>query len=188
MKRFVNLLCVVLLVCMLATPSMAKMTDSQRLVCHGIIHSAAGAAAGAAAGLAQIPLSDNLVLAGIIGSMTLGLAQTLDVSLVQMSAETVGLSVLSYFGGTIAIRNISQLVGGWLPLVGNSLNATTAAGLVEYIGWKMAYAFEAGNWAMFNIALEVGSTTIGTGVSTGTAAVSSSAGKSIWQTVKSWFD
>lgn len=41
------------------------LTDDQELMCHGIIHSASVAAARVGAGLAQIPLSDNVVITPI---------------------------------------------------------------------------------------------------------------------------
>ena len=39
-------------------------------------------------------------------------------------------------------RTASQILIGWLPGVGNVINAVTAASLTETIGWIMAKEFE----------------------------------------------
>ena len=39
-------------------------------------------------------------------------------------------------------RTASQVLIGWIPGVGNIINATTAATLTEAIGWIMANEFE----------------------------------------------
>lgn len=150
MKRFVKVLCVVFMLMLLASPSMA-MTDNQRYLCHGIIHTATAAAAGSAAALSQVPGADNLALAGILGTMTVGLANVFDISFGQTSVEIIGLAVLSYFGGPIATRMVSQWLAGWIPIAGNTLNAATMTALVEYIGWTMANAFDSGEWALGKI-------------------------------------
>lgn len=36
----------------------------------------------------------------------------------------------------------SQVALGWFPGIGNVINATTAAGLTEAMGWIMANEFE----------------------------------------------
>lgn len=160
MKRFLKVLCVILLLGVLVSPS-AAMTDNQRLLCHGIIHTATAAAAGSAAALSQMPGADNIALAGILGTMTVGLANVFDISFGQASAETVGLTVLTYFGGPIATRTVSQWLAGWIPLAGNALNAATMTALVEYIGWTMADAFDSGEWALWKIGGAFGTLVVG---------------------------
>lgn len=155
MKKVKKILFVALLVLGVFASSAYAMTDGQRYACHGIIHSAATAAAGSAFVLSQAPGTDNIALAGILGAMTFALANVFDLSFVRTSAETVGISVITYFGGVIAARAVSQWLGGWIPLVGNSLNATSMALLVEFIGWEIAAAFESGNWAVIFVGLEL---------------------------------
>ena len=44
-------------------------------------------------------------------------------------------------GATVG-RTVSQILIGWIPGIGNAINATTAAGLTEAIGWKIANEFD----------------------------------------------
>ncbi|MBS4879931.1 MAG: hypothetical protein KH138_06445 [Firmicutes bacterium] len=39
-------------------------------------------------------------------------------------------------------RGISQTLVGWIPGLGNAINAGTAAGLTEAIGWILADDFD----------------------------------------------
>ncbi len=162
MKKLLKILCAVIAVMVLSSGAFA-MTDNQRWLCHGIIHTATAAGTGSAAALAQAPGMDNLALAGILGTMTVGLANVFDISLGQTSMESLGISVITYFGGTIAARTLSQWLAGWIPLAGNALNAATMAGLIEYIGWTMADAFDSGEWATWKIAWSVGGLVVGGG-------------------------
>jgi hypothetical protein len=40
-------------------------------------------------------------------------------------------------------RSISQVLVGWLPIYENIINASTAAGVTETIGWAVAKDFAA---------------------------------------------
>ncbi len=162
MKKLLKILCAVIAVMVLSSGAFA-MTDNQRWVCHGIIHTASAAGAGSAAALAQAPGTDNLALAGILGTMTVGLAKVFDISLGQTSAESIGVSIIAYFGGTIAARTVSQWIAGWIPLAGNALNAATMAALIEYVGWTIADAFDSGEWVTWKIALSVLTLNLGGG-------------------------
>ena len=114
------------------------MTTEQRLKCHAIIHAAATAAAGVGAGLAQIPLSDNLLITpiqiGMVASLGQVFGRTLD--------ETAIKGLISAAAGTITGRNIAQALLGWMPGLGNAINASTAFGVTEAIGWAIASNFE----------------------------------------------
>ena len=44
---------------------------------------------------------------------------------------------------TLVGRSISQVLVGWLPIYGNIINASTAAGVTETIGWAVAKDFAA---------------------------------------------
>ena len=99
--------------------------------CHGIIHGASAAAAGAASGLAQIPGSDNAVLLPIQIGMIVGLGAVFEINITESGAKGL---VLNY-GASLAGRALSQFLVGWIPGLGNAINATTAAGITEVMGW-----------------------------------------------------
>jgi len=104
-------------------------THNQKI--HGIIHTASTAAAGVGAGLAQIPGSDATVLAGIQTTMIVAIGHEYGVPVAQAAAA----DLLLTFTATMVGRWISQLLVGWIPGLGNVINATTAAGLTEAVGW-----------------------------------------------------
>jgi len=39
-------------------------------------------------------------------------------------------------------RAVSQILVGWIPFLGNAVNASTAGGLTEFVGWQMADRFD----------------------------------------------
>jgi len=114
------------------------MTDEQRTKCHAIIHAAAAASGGVGAGLAQLPCSDSLAIIPIQVSMCLSLGAVFGIRLNQSTAE----ATLATATATMAGRGISQVLIGWLPVVGNIINATTAASVTEIIGWGVASDFD----------------------------------------------
>ena len=136
-----KLLCVILVLSLTSSPVLA-MTYSQENSCHAIIHSAATAAAGSAIVMSQAPGADNIALAVAIGGMTIALANVFDISFSKATAETIGVAVLGTFSTTIAARFVSQWLFGWIPFIGNSINAATMFGMVEWVGWEVAGAFD----------------------------------------------
>ncbi|MDE6730348.1 MAG: hypothetical protein K2J71_06185 [Oscillospiraceae bacterium] len=116
------------------------MTYDQKEKCNVIIHSASVAAAGAGAGLAQIPGSDNAVITPIQLTMVIALGKVFDVS-ISKSAATAAIASAS---ASVVGRTVSQFLLGWIPVVGNAINATTAAGITESIGWLIADQFDKG--------------------------------------------
>ena len=138
MKKF---LCMLLILSLTSSPILA-MTAKQEEICYAVIHSSAAAAAGSAVVMSQLPGADNFALASIIGGMTISLAAIFKLSLEDAVSETVGVAVLSYFSKPIAARVASQWLLGWFPFLGNYLNAATMLGLVEWIGWDVAHAFD----------------------------------------------
>ena len=116
------------------------MTQKQRRQCSAIIHSASVAAAGAGAGLAQVVGSDNAVITPIQLTMTISLGKVFGVSLTEASAKA---AMGSMAASTIG-RTASQVLVGWIPGLGNAINATTAAGLTETLGWLIAKEFDEG--------------------------------------------
>ncbi len=114
------------------------MTSDQKEKCHLIIHGAAASASAVGAGLAQIPMSDSAVIIPIQIGMVVALGQVFDQHITDAVAKGVVLGTAAGFGG----RAISQVLVGWIPGVGNLINASTAAALTEAIGWAIADKFD----------------------------------------------
>lgn len=114
------------------------MTEREIALCNGIIHTASAAAAAVGGGLAQLPLSDNLIITPIQATMAVSLGKVFGITLDQSAAKA---AVASALAATVG-RTATQIIVGWFPGVGNIVNATTAAALTETIGWIMAKEFE----------------------------------------------
>jgi uncharacterized protein (DUF697 family) len=98
---------------------------------HGIVHTASAGAAAVGAGLAQIPGSDMPIISGLQTAMIVGIAEVHGVSLTKVAAADLLLTFAASVGG----RSLSQVLVGWVPGLGNAINASTAAALTEAIGW-----------------------------------------------------
>jgi uncharacterized protein (DUF697 family) len=116
------------------------MTTDQKEKCHIIIHGAATAAAAVGGGLAQIPLSDSAVLIPLQIAMIISLGQVFDVHLTDAAAKGIALGTVGSFVG----RAVSQILVGWIPGIGNVINASTAAGITEALGWATVEKFDHG--------------------------------------------
>lgn len=114
------------------------MTSREAGLCNGIIHSASAAAAAVGGGLAQAPVSDNLLITPIQLTMAVSLGKVFGIDLDQSAAKA---AVSNAAAATIG-RAASQVLIGWIPGIGNIINATTAAALTETIGWILANEFE----------------------------------------------
>lgn len=114
------------------------MTSKQKAECHAIIHAASAAAGGVGAGLAQIPCSDNVVITPIQITMVISLGKVFGIELLESGAESL---LATGLAGTVG-RGISQVLVGWIPGVGNAVNASTAAAITESIGWAIAKKFD----------------------------------------------
>lgn len=114
------------------------MTSREIVLCNGIIHSASAAAGAVGAGLAQIPTSDNLIITPIQLTMAVSLGKVFDIDLDQSAAKA---AIASAAAATVG-RTAAQVIGGWIPGVGNIINAATAASITETIGWILAKEFE----------------------------------------------
>lgn len=112
--------------------------DEQKVKCHAIIHGASAAAGTAASGLAQLPCADNLVITPIQITMIISLGAVLEMELSKSSATAILGTVAT---GTIG-RGVSQIALGWIPGLGNFINATTAASITEAVGWAAVKYFE----------------------------------------------
>lgn len=116
------------------------MTKEQKKKCHAIIHTASTAAAGIGAGLAQVPCSDNALITPIQLTMTISLGKVFGVSLGEAAAK----SAIASVAATTVGRAASQVLLGWIPVLGNAINASTAAAITESIGWLIAKEFDEG--------------------------------------------
>jgi uncharacterized protein (DUF697 family) len=105
---------------------------------HGIIHGAAAAAGAVGAGAAQLPGSDYILLVPIQGGMVAAIALVHGRKLNEATAT----GIVGTFGATVIGRSVSQVLVGWIPGVGNVINASTAAALTEAIGWFAHKFFE----------------------------------------------
>jgi uncharacterized protein (DUF697 family) len=114
------------------------LTDEKKVKCHGIIHGASAAAASIGAGLSQIPLSDNVLITPIQIGMIISLGTVLDIKLSKSAAAAIlGTVATSTIG-----RGVSQVLFGWMPIIGNTINASTAAAVTEAVGWAAVKYFE----------------------------------------------
>ncbi len=114
------------------------MTSKETALCNSIIHSASAAAAAVGGGLAQFPGSDNVLITPIQLTMAISLGEVFGITLDQSAAKA---AVASAAAATVG-RTVSQVLIGWIPGVGNIINASTAAAITEAIGWIIASDFE----------------------------------------------
>jgi uncharacterized protein (DUF697 family) len=115
------------------------LTREEREKCGSIIHQASGAAALVGSGMAQIPLSDAVLIAPIQIKMITAIGSVFDVDLTESAAKGLFAALSASCVGRVA----SQLLVGWIPIVGNLVNACTAAGLTEAMGWLAVEHFNA---------------------------------------------
>lgn len=113
------------------------MTDSERSKCHAIIHSTATLAGGVGAGLAQLPTSDNALLIPLQVGMIISLGAVFSMELTESAAR----ATLATTSASLVGRGVSQVLCGWIPIIGNIINACTASGITEIIGWAVANSF-----------------------------------------------
>lgn len=118
------------------------LSSDERTKCNAIIHSAAVAATAAASGMAQIPLADSAVITPIQITMIVSLGKVFGHTITKSAASGIlGGAVASFVG-----RGVSQVLVGWIPGVGNAVNAATAAGITESIGWLAVEQFKKGSY------------------------------------------
>lgn len=96
-----------------------------------IIHLCSVVAGGVGLGLAQLPGSDAPVLVALQTAMILGIADHYEVRLPRVATAELALTMAA----TMVGRGLSQLLIGWIPILGNVANAVTAAGVTEAVGW-----------------------------------------------------
>ncbi|MEA2688176.1 MAG: hypothetical protein QOD51_783 [Candidatus Eremiobacteraeota bacterium] len=56
--------------------------------------------------------------------------------------ESVAKSMVLTGAATLVGHATSQVLVGWIPVIGNIINAATAAGITEAMGWTIANEFD----------------------------------------------
>lgn len=123
-----------------------KMPDDLYNKCSVIIHGASAACGAVGAGLAQLPLADTVPITTAQIGMVIALGQVFDLNITDGTAKGIIVGKASSFVG----KGLVKLMFGWIPVAGNVINAATAAGLTELIGWAVADQFY--NQSLNNIA------------------------------------
>ena len=116
------------------------MTTDQREKCHLIIHGASTAAAGVAAGLAQLPCADAALIVPTQIAMVVAIGRVFGVHI----SDSVGKGLVTSMAGMWLGKGIVSVAIGWVPFLGNAVNAATAAGITEAMGWIVADKFDQG--------------------------------------------
>ena len=117
--------------------TMSRMTSQQRAQCHAIIHAASAGCAVVGAGLAQIPMADRFAITPVQITMTIALGRVFNVELSRSAAASQILATT----GTRLGRGVSQVLVARIPVMGNVVNAATAATVTEMLGWAVAENF-----------------------------------------------
>ena len=113
------------------------MTDDEKTKCHAIIHTATVAAGGVGTGLAQLPGSDTIPITAIQVGLVISLGAVFGMEI----TKSVATSIVGGFLSAASGRFISQILVGWIPGIGNIINAGTAVAITETLGWKVANDF-----------------------------------------------
>ena len=103
-----------------------------------LIHVFSGLAGGVGFGLAQLPSSDAPVIVSIQTTMIMALAERYAVEMSRTAAAELALTLAA----TMVGRSASQVLVGWIPGMGNLLNAATAASITEAVGWAAVRWFQ----------------------------------------------
>jgi uncharacterized protein (DUF697 family) len=118
--------------------TLRPLTYTQKRKSRRIIHGAALAGAFVGAGLAQLPASDNLILVPIEILMVIGLGHAFGLRL-RHSYRT---ALLVGTAATMIGRGVSEFLIGWIPVLGNVVDALTALAVIEVLGWIVAKEFD----------------------------------------------
>jgi uncharacterized protein (DUF697 family) len=111
---------------------------------HALIHAAAAACAAVGGGLAQAPGADTAVITPIQVAMIVALGAEHGTPI----SKTAAAELILPFSAAAVGRGLSQCLLGWVPGLGNVVNAITAAALTEAIGWAADAYFAEGTAAL----------------------------------------
>lgn len=116
---------------------MNYINDSERIKCHTIIHTASVAAGVTGAGLCWLPCSDAPIISAAQITMAISLGKVFGIKLGKSAAK----AAIAAAAASTAGRSVSQLGTFWIPFANFAVNAGTAVGLTEYVGWTLAKDF-----------------------------------------------
>jgi len=86
-------------------------------------------------------MSDNVPLIAIQITMAVSLGNVFDLELSDSAARGLIMTTLASMTGPVLARAATQWLVGWWPGAGNTINAATAAGLTEALGWILVKEF-----------------------------------------------
>ena len=116
---------------------MKYLSNAERTKCHAIIHTASAAAGCIGAGLCWLPGSDAPIISAAQITMAVGLGKVFGIKLSKSAAK----AAIAAAAATAAGRAVSQVATFWIPFANVAINASTAVGLTEYVGWTLAAEF-----------------------------------------------
>jgi uncharacterized protein (DUF697 family) len=116
---------------------MNYINQDDRAKCHAIIHTASSTAGAVGAGLCWFPMSDAPLISAVQIAMTISLGKVFGIKLTKSAAK----AAVAAAAATAAGRAASQLATFWIPFANIAINASTAVGLTEFIGWTLAEEF-----------------------------------------------
>jgi uncharacterized protein (DUF697 family) len=114
------------------------MTNEQRKKCEEIIHSVAAGTGAVGAGLSSTLVADTAVITPMQAKMIEDLGNVFGV---EKGTAVMQGTISSVVAGIVG-KNLVKIVTGWIPIAGNIINAATAAGITEAIGWMAVDQFE----------------------------------------------
>ena len=105
--------------------------------------------------MAQAPSLDAAAFVGLVGKMVYQLAKVFNTSLTVGNTAATLINIGEYtlkgsFAAAILGRTASQWLVGWIPYIGNAINAASMAGLIELVGWSVAGQFDAGDFSLLD--------------------------------------
>lgn len=114
-----------------------NMSEMDRTKCHAIIHTASVASGAVGAGFCWLPMSDAPLISAAQITMAISLGKIFGIKLSKSAAK----AAVAAAAATAAGRAVSQLATFWIPFANLAINASTAVGLTEFIGWTLANDF-----------------------------------------------
>ena len=121
------------------TDAIRNLTSEQKKKIHAIIHSASASTAAVGGSTAQLPVPDTAIITPIQVAMIISIGNVFGLTISESAAKSWLAEALAATAG----RTISKLLLGWIPVAGNIINASTAAGLTEALGWAVAQEYAA---------------------------------------------
>ena len=116
---------------------MKNLNEENRAQCHTIIHAASIASGAIGAGLCWLPCSDAPAISAIQIGMVIKLGKVFGIKV----TKSVAKAAIAAAAATAAGRAASSVATFWIPFANLAINASTAVGITEFVGWAMAEEF-----------------------------------------------